>query len=184
MKEGTSMNKQKSDGGVTMNLGVLVCIRRMAAMLGIDITRMDVAAARSCLQTGLSSRQANRLRTHIERRLDSTIKATDLAGIVGLSTSHFFRAFRKSFGESPAAYIMKRRILRAQGLMSKSGMPLSQVALDCGMCDQPHLSRVFRRIVGTTPAAWRRQFHLRPTSGEPAPGADAAPHPSQDMRPS
>jgi hypothetical protein len=52
--------------------------------------------------------------------------------------------------------------------MLKSRMPLSQVALDCGMCDQPHLSRAFRRIVGTTPAAWRRQFTLRPTSGEGA----------------
>jgi AraC family transcriptional regulator len=144
------------------------CIRHAAALLGIDVTREGATAARSCLQAGLPSWQANRQRSCIESKLDSTIRATELAGVVRLSTSHFFRAFRKSFGESPAAYIMKRRMLRAQGLMLKSGMPLSQVALDCGMCDQPHLSRAFRRIVGTTPAAWRRQFILRPTSGEGA----------------
>jgi AraC family transcriptional regulator len=144
------------------------CIRRAAALLGIDVTRGGATAARSSLQAGLPSWQANRLRSYIESKLDSTIRATDLAGVVRLSASHFFRAFRKSFGESPAAYIMKRRMLRAQGLMLKSRMPLSQVALDCGMCDQPHLSRAFRRIIGTTPAAWRRQFILRPTSGEGA----------------
>ena len=141
------------------------CIRRAAALLGIDVTRANATAACSCPRAGLPSWQANRLRSYIESKLDSTIRATDLAGVVRLSTSHFFRAFRKSFGESPAAYIMKRRVLRAQGLMLKSRMPLSQVALDCGMCDQSHLSRAFSRIVGITPAAWRRQFILRPTSG-------------------
>ena len=79
-----------------------------------------------------------------------------------LSTSHFFRAFRQTFGESPHAYIMQRRIRRAQELMLTSRLPLSQVALECGMCDQAHFSRAFRRIVGTNPNAWRRQFLVGP----------------------
>lgn len=90
--------------------------------------------------------------------LDSTIRAGDLAGVVRLSTSHFFRAFRETFGESPLAYVMKRRMLRAQELMLTSQATLSQVALECGMCDQAHFSRTFRRIVGTNPMAWRRQL--------------------------
>ena len=142
------------------------CIGRAAALLGIDVTGGDDTAGRSCRQAGLRSWQANRLKSYIESKLDSTIRATDLAAVVRLSTSHFFRAFRKSFGESPATYIMKRRLRRAQELMLKPRMPLSRVALDCGLCDQPHLSRAFRRFVGTTPAAWRRQFILRPTSGQ------------------
>jgi AraC family transcriptional regulator len=105
---------------------------------------------------GLAPWQAKRLRAHIEDKLDSTIRATDLAGVVGLSTSHFCRAFRKTFGDSPVAYVMKRRMVRAQDLMLKSRVPLSQVALECGMCDQAHFSRTFRRIVGTNPTAWRR----------------------------
>ena len=51
--------------------------------------------------------------------------------------------------------------------MLASRLPLSQVALECGMCDQPHFCRVFRRIVGVNPGAWRRQF--------PAGSAPAAP---------
>ena len=139
------------------------CIQRAAALLGIDLSPGgDGAAERSCLQGGLAPWQAKRLRSYIEDKLDSSIRATDLAGVVQLSKSHFFRAFRKTFGESPLAYIMTRRIRRAQELMLTSRLTLYQVALECGMCDQAHFSRAFRRIVGTNPNAWRRQFPVGP----------------------
>jgi AraC family transcriptional regulator len=134
------------------------CIQRAAALLGIDLgLGGDEAAQRSC-QVSLALWQAKLLRSYIEDKLGSTIRTTDLTGVARLSTSHFFRAFRQTFGESPRAYIMQRRIRRAQELMLTSRLPLSQVALECGMCDQAHLSRVFRRIVGINPNAWRRQF--------------------------
>ena len=139
------------------------CIRRAAALLGIDLSpRGDATAERSHLQGGLAPWQAKRLRSYIEDKLDSTIRARDLAGLVRLSTSYFFRAFRNTFGETPVAYIMKCRMRRAQELMLKSRVSLSQVALECGMCDQAHFSRTFRRIVGTNPTVWRRQLRLRP----------------------
>jgi AraC family transcriptional regulator len=141
------------------------CIQRAAVLLGIDLSPAgDGATESSCLRGGLAPWQAKRLRSHIEDNLDSSIRATDLAGLVQLSTSHFFRAFHKSFGESPLGYIMKRRIQRAQQLMLTSRLRLAQVALECGMADQAHLSRVFRRIVGTNPSAWRRQFLVGPAS--------------------
>jgi AraC family transcriptional regulator len=139
------------------------CIRRVAALLGIDLSPGgDGAAERSCLQGGLAPWQAKRLRSYIEDNLGSNIRATDLAGILQLSTSHFFRTFRSSFGEAPLAYIMKRRILRAQEMMLSSRCSLLRIALECGMCDQAHFTRVFRRIVGINPKAWRRQFLVDP----------------------
>jgi AraC family transcriptional regulator len=59
-------------------------------------------------------------------------------------------------------------MVRAQQLMLTSRIPLSQVALACGMCDQAHFSRTFRRIVGTNPGVWRRQFLLDTGRGEHA----------------
>jgi AraC family transcriptional regulator len=140
------------------------CIRRAAALLGIDLSaRGDATADRSHLRGGLAPWQARRLRNYIEEKLDSTIRAGDLAGLVRLSTSYFFRAFRNTFGETPVTYIMKRRMVRAQELMLRSRVSLSQVALECGMWDQAHFSRTFRRFVGTNPTVWRRQLLLRQT---------------------
>ena len=134
-------------------------IEGAAELLGPDLAKAaPLAPASSRPRGGLAPWQAKRIRSYIEGKLHSSIRATDLAGVVQLSPSHFFRAFRKTFGESPLAYIMQRRIRRAQQLMLASRITLSQVALECGMCDQAHFSRAFRRIVGINPNAWRRQF--------------------------
>jgi AraC family transcriptional regulator len=150
------------------------CVMRAAELLGADrIPTAERAAKHFYLQGGLASWQAKRLNSYIEDKLGSTIRAADLAKVVRMSTSHFFRAFRKTFGESPVAHVMKRRMLRAQELMSTSSAPLSQVALECGMCDQAHFSRTFRQIVGTNPTVWRRQFavsHSVPVTDRPSRG--------------
>jgi AraC family transcriptional regulator len=155
------------------------CIRRAAVLLGIDLSPAGDGAPERCLRGGLAPWQAKRLRSHIEDKLDSSIRATDLASLVQLSTSHFFRAFRKTFGESPLTYIMKRRIRRAQQLMLTSRLRLAQVALECGMADQAHLSRVFRRIVGTNPDAWRRQFLVGPAPDSSVAGKSPSGQPDE-----
>ena len=80
----------------------------------------------------------------------------ELAAVARLSTSHFNVAFRNSVGESPHEYVVRRRVERAQGLMLSTDKSLSDIAAECGLADQPHLTRLFRRIVGESPAAWRR----------------------------
>lgn len=122
-------------------------------------------AAQSTVQThapidkcrgGLAPWQIRCVSTYIEGHLSENIVCGDLAQLVNLSLSHFMRAFRDSFGCPPHAYLMKRRMERAQGLMLTTEMPLGQIALECGLADQSHLSRLFQRFVGESPAAWRR----------------------------
>ena len=81
-----------------------------------------------------------------------------LAGLVRLSTSHFCRSFKVSVGDTPHAYIMRRRLERAQAMMLESTESLSQIAAACGLADQAHLTRLFRRYTGQTPFNWRRAF--------------------------
>ena len=113
---------------------------------------------------GLTHWQAKRVFVYIESNIGLDIRVADLAGIVRLSTSHFSRAFRASFGQRPMAYVKALRVRHAQVVMLNTREPLSQVALDCGMCDQAHFTRVFRKIVGTSPSLWRRQFQSEPSS--------------------
>jgi len=113
---------------------------------------------------GLAPWQVRCVSTHIEGHLTDNIHCEDLSELVDLSLSHFMRAFRDSFGCPPHAYVMKRRIECAQGLMLTTDSGLGQIALECGLADQSHLSRLFRRFVGESPAAWRR---ARSTTAKP-----------------
>ncbi len=105
---------------------------------------------------GLAPWQIRKVTSHIEAHLDQPIRNEDLATLVRLKPSHFGRAFRSSFGEPPHEYVIRRRVERAQGLMLSTDATLSEIALDCGLADQSHLTRLFRRVVGESPRVWRR----------------------------
>ena len=105
---------------------------------------------------GLAPWQVRRVTEYIEEHLSSTIRLQDLAGIARLSHSHFCRAFKESLGHPAHAYVMRRRVHRAQGLMLATTESLSQIAALCGMADQAHFCKLFRRLVGESPNAWRR----------------------------
>jgi AraC family transcriptional regulator len=107
---------------------------------------------------GLAPWQARRVASYVADNLGGRIRTTDLAEVAQLSASHFTRAFKETFGETPIGYVARQRMRYAQDLMLKSGECLSQIALTCGHCDQSHFTRVFRRKVGMSPRAWRRQF--------------------------
>jgi len=100
--------------------------------------------------------QTRRVFAHVEANLSRRIPILELARLLGLSASHFCRAFKCTFGVSPRDYVLRRRIELAQGLMLTTSEPLSSIAIRCGMCDQQHFTRSFHRIVGETPYRWRR----------------------------
>jgi AraC-like DNA-binding protein len=117
---------------------------------------VECGPSRDRCRGGLAPWQIRCVSTHIEGHLSETIQCEDLSNLVNLSLSHFMRAFRDSFGCPPHAYLMRRRMERAQGLMLTTDTALGEIALECGLADQSHLSRLFQRFVGESPAAWRR----------------------------
>jgi AraC family transcriptional regulator len=100
--------------------------------------------------------QIRKVTAHIEANLGRSLRSGELAALVRLSPAHFSRTFRNTFGCSPLEYVTQRRMERAQGLMLSTDVPLAQIALDCGLADQAHFSRLFRKVVGECPRAWRR----------------------------
>lgn len=116
---------------------------------------------------GLAPWQIRAVRTYIESRLGGPIRVSDLAKSVSLSASHFSRAFKDSCGEHPHNYVMRRRIERAKALMLTTRSGLSEIAFACGLVDQAHLCRCFRRVTGATPGAWRRGHAMAAAIEEP-----------------
>ena len=108
------------------------------------------------MRGGLPAWQARRISAYVEENISARIHIKQLARLVGLSASHFCRAFKSSFGTSPRDYVLRRRIEVAQALMLTTPAALSAIAVSCGMCDQQHFTRSFGRIVGESPSTWRR----------------------------
>lgn len=131
------------------------CLQRAKAMLqGVDGT--PPRPAQTSVSQGLAPWQVHRVLAHIEANLGISIRNKDLAAVARLSTFHFNVAFRNSVGNSPHEYIIRRRMERAQGLMLSTDKALCDIAVECGFADQPHFTRLFRRFVDESPAAWRR----------------------------
>ena len=106
---------------------------------------------------GLAAWQIIRVRAYIDNNLDRTIHIRDLSAVARRSPAHFARKFKLAVGESPHAYVVRRRLERACYLMMTSAEPLSEIALSVGFSDQAHLCRLFRQAFDQSPANWRRE---------------------------
>jgi AraC family transcriptional regulator len=122
---------------------------------------------------GLAPWQAKKAQAYIESHLEAPIGIGDLAALARLSRSYFSRAFKTTFGCAPQSFIQDRRIVHAQKLMLTSDEPLCAIALACGFSDQAHLSRIFRRLAGDSPNAWRRAHRDTPAEIQVARRCDA-----------
>jgi AraC-like DNA-binding protein/thioesterase domain-containing protein len=113
---------------------------------------------------GLAAWQANRALKYIEVNLGSKMAIREIADYVALSKSHFSRAFKRSLGSAPMAYVASRRVERARLMLTSTQESLTDIALACGFSDQPHFNRLFRRAVGMSPGRWRRSsIDFQPT---------------------
>jgi AraC-like DNA-binding protein len=100
--------------------------------------------------------QVKRVCRFIDENLTEPILLKDMSAIAQRSTAYFCRAFKRTFGQSPHAYLIDRRVRLAGDLMLESDAPLSEIAQATGFADQSHFCRHFRQVTGQTPAAWRR----------------------------
>jgi AraC-like DNA-binding protein len=118
---------------------------------------------------GLAGWQIARVRAFIDENLHGTIHTKGLSAVARRSAAHFARSFKHSFGESPHAYVMRRRLEKACHLMMTSSESLSQIALSVGFSDQSHLCKRFKQALGESPSNWRRERELfdSPSSHEP-----------------
>lgn len=104
----------------------------------------------------LSDGELRRVRALIEERLADRLTLADLAAAAGLSPHRLSRAFRRTTGRPLWAYLLERRVARAEALLGDHTLPLASVALLAGFSSQAHLTTVFRSAKGATPGAWRR----------------------------
>jgi AraC-like DNA-binding protein len=104
---------------------------------------------------GLAPRVLGRVVEHMEMRLSERLETAALAAIAGLSDGHFSRAFRQSLGMPPHRYLMTRRIAVGAGLIERTDRTFTDIALSVGFSSHSHFARLFVRMIGETPRAYR-----------------------------
>jgi AraC family transcriptional regulator len=130
---------------------------RSAALRLLMLLSASPAAGRTIVRGGLAPWQLRKIDRYLRENLARPLQLPALAEQINLSVSHFNRSFKVSRGVTPHQYIVKLRLELAQSLMLTTDDPLCSIALTCGLADQAHLTKLFRRHFGETPAAWRRQ---------------------------
>lgn len=131
-----------------LNTLTLHLIRRYSSLSGISDGPTDRSLSRSKLRRAIEA---------INDNLEAGISLAELAEATGVSVSHFEALFKRSTGVSPHQYLIRCRVERAKELLHREDLSLAQVAARTGFCDQGHLGRHFKRIVGVTPSAYRKE---------------------------
>lgn len=115
------------------------------------------AAAGRRTSNAMTPARMRRVRSYVEEHIASDVSIEAMAGCVGLSASHFSRAFRAEMGVSPYAWVLMRRVERVKSLLRSGRRDLAALALECGFASQSHMTETFRKLEGVPPVRWRRE---------------------------
>jgi AraC-like DNA-binding protein len=96
---------------------------------------------------------------HIDEHLGADLPNALLARRCGFSIDHFVRLFRSRLNQTPAQYVLERRLSRAAERLVFGNDSIDTIAAECGFPDRFYFTRMFRRRMGLPPAAYRRTSH-------------------------
>lgn len=93
---------------------------------------------------------------HIEAHLAQPITNADLAAACAMSEDHFIRVFRRLVGQTPAQYVLERRVAVAAQRLAFTGASIEAIAESVGFANRFHFTAAFSRRMGIGPAAYRK----------------------------
>ena len=134
------------------------------------------------------ARHLLRARDLADARYVEPLDVDDLARAAGLSRAHFSREFRRTFGESPHAYLLTRRLERAASLLRATDRSVAEICFDVGLKSVGSFTTSFTRTYGVSPTAYRAAFppavalRARPGLRAARVRASATPHVSRRQR--
>lgn len=135
-----------------------------AQLLAVHLLRRYTSiggAIKETVRGPLTPQQLQRVKDFVQAHISQELDLDSLSRQAGFSAYHFARLFRQATGESPHQFVLRQRIERAQRLLERPDMPLAQVALATGFAHQSHLAQHFKRQLGLTPSAYRRERSIR-----------------------
>lgn len=131
--------------------------RQAAELLAVHLLREHCSSDPTVEEFtgGVPPKRLQRVKDYVEANLDGDIRLEDLAAEARMSQYHFSRQFKKSVGQSPSQYVIKRRIERGKRLLDNKDWLIARVAQEVGYDSQSSFTTQFKRRVGTTPSQYR-----------------------------
>jgi AraC family transcriptional regulator len=131
----------------------------LAEVLSFDLYRIASGAPRRSPEcSGLSANQVRLVTEYMESHLNEKTTISELAGLVDLTRFHFIRSFKQAAGIPPHQFMIRLRVDRAKEMLAEGGRSVAEVASRTGFGSSIQLTRAFRRVLGTTPSAFRRDM--------------------------
>jgi AraC family transcriptional regulator len=133
-------------------------LEALGVLLAHEVARFGLAKSRiqPQMRGGLAGWQKRVVASYVEEHLAEHIPLATLARLARLSTFHFCRAFKHSFGMPPHQYHTMQRIERAKILLAKPSPSVTEIASDLGFSQTSSFSAAFRKTTGQTPSAYYR----------------------------
>jgi AraC-like DNA-binding protein len=126
--------------------------------------------------------ELTRLLLYIEHHYQTAPTVERLAGIIGRSRSHVLKLFQKHLHVSAKTYVMNRQLREARDLLLSTTTPIGEVGRLSGFEDPYHFSKLFRRVVGTSPKLFRAQDGPLPLQRPPSAQRPVSPPEFEDGR--
>ena len=105
-----------------------------------------------------AARHLVRAKDLADARYFERLTVSDMARAAGLSRAHFSREFRRTFGESPHAYLLTRRLERAAALLRQTDRSVAEICLSVGLVSVGSFTSSFTRAYGRPPTAYRASY--------------------------
>ncbi len=108
-----------------------------------------------------------RVQRHIHARMAEPHSLEELAGIAGLGTRTFLRRFSKSTGLKPTEYVQNARVAKAREILELTSRTVEQITWEVGYTDPAAFRKVFQKLTGLTPNAYRQRFGVGQNRTDP-----------------
>jgi AraC family transcriptional regulator len=143
-------------------IGSRLYIESLSTTLCIHLLRQYAVSSTKIATSveGLSGLKLRQAIEYINQNLEKDLTLAEIATAAGVSMYHFSRLFKQSTGYSPHQYVMNCRIETAKRLLAKTEEAIDQICRQVGFQSQSHFTNVFRKLIGTTPKAYRRQVKV------------------------
>nr|MBA3685357.1 helix-turn-helix transcriptional regulator [Planctomycetota bacterium] len=118
---------------------------------------LPATQARRCFAVVERRKAVHPALAHIEDRLGEPISNRQLAALCAMTEDRFIRRFRDEVGQTPAQFVLERRVATAAQRLLFTDDPIDAIAERSGFANRFHFSRIFAARMGAPPAAYRRK---------------------------